>query len=191
MAQSNQHDSKQSFGNRPRGSTAQGQRTHVISPTAVTDAGFQALLDYNDASSLNATLWSPTSEDLARFAEEFPVTTSETASVSPRVSWQDAIESLRSEIKSQHEEFTSLSRFVPQSMISGVSTDLFRDLHKAVADLRHLKDMMSKVLGIADDLWMWSSALNPVVSMLVERMGDTGGNPVEDHNIESWLDLAE
>lgn len=60
-----------------------------------------------------------------------------------------------------------------------------------MAEIRKLSAKLDKLLSMTEDLSMWSGALNPLVSMLLERMGGATGDPVLSEKIESWLDLAE
>ena len=60
-----------------------------------------------------------------------------------------------------------------------------------MGEINDLKDMMRRLLGLTEDLSMWSGALNPVISMLLERMGDSDTDFIRSQNVESWLDLAE
>lgn len=60
-----------------------------------------------------------------------------------------------------------------------------------MSEIRKMSADLNKVLSMTEDLAMWSGALNPLVSTLLERMGDATADPVLSEKIVSWLDLAE
>ena len=52
-----------------------------------------------------------------------------------------------------------------------------------------LERQIQKLIDLVQKLEMWSAALNPVVSMLLEKMNDA--SIVESDKVGEWLDLAE
>ena len=64
-----------------------------------------------------------------------------------------------------------------------------RELSEARCRLDEMKKQGDTMERMLEDLSMWSGALNPVVSMLLEGLGDKGA--LESENVEAWLDCSE
>lgn len=60
--------------------------------------------------------------------------------------------------------------------------------------IQELQFQVDKLLGMVDKMEKWREALNPVVSILLEQMGEGNGRSAlenSDGDIESWLDLND
>ncbi|KAL9057401.1 MAG: hypothetical protein Q9162_002346 [Coniocarpon cinnabarinum] len=56
-------------------------------------------------------------------------------------------------------------------------------------EIRDMHAKIDRILQIVENLDMWSGALNPVISMLLENMGNPGA--LESKNVETWLNATE
>ena len=64
-----------------------------------------------------------------------------------------------------------------------------RELKAARDQLSQMQAKIDRLMQMMENLDMWSGALNPVVSMLLENMGNP--NALESKNVENWLNVSE